>query len=142
MNKNILAALIALFVVFVGFQFAEPAAAVKVVDHGTKYGWSGQDCAWEKITWKAYQYEKNGKINSNFIKIYMTYYTKNPKTKKYVVKFHDTFTIAKVTKNSVKITDRSDAGIGPDISVDYEKTKLTAAQYYWRVFKHEITTIG
>jgi hypothetical protein len=102
----------------------------------------GQDGAWEKITWKTYQYQKNGKINSNFIKIYMTYYTKNPKTKKYVVAFHDTFTIAKVTKNSAKITDWSDAGIGPAVSVDYEKTKLTATYYYWRVFKHEITPTG
>jgi hypothetical protein len=62
MNKNIFAVLMTLFVVFVGFQFAEPAAAVKVVDHGTKYY-----SAVEKITWKAYQYQKNGKINNNFI---------------------------------------------------------------------------
>ncbi|MGB9978144.1 hypothetical protein [Methanobacterium sp.] len=43
MNKNIFAVLIVLFVVFVGFQFAEPAAAVKVVNHGTKYGWNCQN---------------------------------------------------------------------------------------------------
>ena len=43
MNKNIFVALMALFVVFVGFQFAEPAAVVKVVDHGTKYGWNYQN---------------------------------------------------------------------------------------------------
>ncbi|PAV05393.1 hypothetical protein [Methanobacterium bryantii] len=135
MNKNILAAIITLFVVLVGFQFAEPAAAVKVVDHGTI-----QYSACEKITWKAYQYQKNGKINNNFIKIYINYWTKNPKTNKYYIEIHEIDTIAKVTKNSVKITDWND-GVDGGTTVNYAKTKLTAAQYYWRVFKHEITTI-
>ncbi len=135
MNKNILAALMVLFVVFVGFQFAEPAAAVKVVDHGTKYGWNGQDWTWDKVTWKTYQY------NNNFLKVYRTLYTKNPKTKKYVVKGHDSFAIAKVTRSSVKITNWSDLGIGPSKNVQYYKTKLTAAQYYWRTFRHEVTII-
>ena len=39
MDKKIIPILAVLFMVFIGFQFAEPAAAVKVVDHGTKYGW-------------------------------------------------------------------------------------------------------
>jgi hypothetical protein len=135
MNKNIFAVLMTLFVVFVGFQFAEPAAAVKVVDHGTKYGWDGQDDTWAKLTWKTYQY------NNNFLKIYRTFYTKNSKTKKYVLNSHESFTLAKVTKNSIKITYRSDAGIGPVMNIYYDKTKLTAAQYYWRVFRQEITAI-
>ncbi len=135
MNKNMFAVLMALFVVFVGFQFAEPAAAAKVVDHGTTYGWDAQDGAWAKITWKTYQY------NNNFLKTYRTFYTKNPKTKKYVLNSHESFTLAKVTKNSIKETYRSDAGVGPAKNVFYYKTKLTAAQYYWRVFKHEITVI-
>ena len=142
MNKNMFAVLMTLFIVFVGLQFAEPATAAKVVDHGTKYVWSGQDNAWMKITWTAYQYQykKNCKINNNFLKIYRTGYIKNPKTKKYVYQSDDTFTLTKVGKNSVKITCKSKPDeLGPGTSVEYRKTKLTAAQYYWRVFKHEIT---
>ena len=52
MDKRTFTVLMALFIVFVGFQFAEPAAAVKVVDHGTKYGYSGQN-GWMKVSWKS-----------------------------------------------------------------------------------------
>ena len=130
MNKNILAALMTLFVVFVGFQFAEPAAAVKVVDHGTKYGWDGQDGAWAKITWKTYQY------NNNYLKTYQKVYLKYPKTKKYVLFMSEKWVITKVTKNSVKIKHWLYGGIGPAKGVIYDKTKLTGAQYYWRIFRH------
>ncbi len=125
------AVLMALFMVFVGFQFAEPAAAVKVVDHGTKYGWDGQN-GYTKIVWKTYQY------NNNFLKTYTTHYVKDTKTKKYLFSFHDTYTLAKVTKNSIKITDWTDSELCPGTTVSYAKTKLTAAQYYWRVYRHEI----
>ena len=136
MNKNIFAILTVLFMVFVGLQFAEPAAAVKVVDHGTKYVWDSQDNTWMKITWKAYQYEKSGKINNNFIKVYRTVYIKDPKTKKYVLDAHETHIIAKVTKNSVKITLKNYGELGKGTTVYYDKTKLTAARYYWRIYKH------
>ena len=56
MNKSVFMMLSVLFMVFIGFQFAEPAAAVKIVDHGTI-----QYSACEKITWKAYQYQKMAK---------------------------------------------------------------------------------
>ena len=133
MNKNIIAALMALFVVFVGFQFAEPAAAVKVVDHGTKYGWNGQD-GYTKVTWKTYQY------NNNFLKTYATYYVKDPDTKKYLLSYHERYTIAKVTKKSVKITDWTDCelGPGPGTTISYDKTKYTASRYYWRIYRHII----
>ncbi len=134
MNKNMFAVLMALFMVFVGFQLAEPAAAVKVVDHGTKYGSSND----EKITWNAYQYQNKGKINNNFIKIYLNYWVKNPKTKKYNIEFHEIDTITKVTKNSVKITTLCYATGGGKF-VSYAKTKLTASQYYWRIFRHGLT---
>ena len=121
MEKRSFIVLMALFVVFVGFQFAEPAAAVKVVDHGTNYGYSGQN-GWMKVTWKTYQY------NNNFLKTYRTFYTKNPKTKKYNIEFHEIDTITKVTKNSVKITTLCYATGGGKF-VSYAKTKLTASQY-------------
>ena len=134
MNKNIFAILTVLFMVFIGFQFAEPAAAVKVVDHGTNYGYSGQS-GWMKVTWKTYQY------TNNFLKTYATYYVKDPDTKKYILSYHEQVTIAKVTKNSVKITDKTDSELGPPVVVTYAKTKLTAAQYYWRVYRHNIINI-
>lgn len=49
-NKNVYLMLSLLFMVFVGFQFAEPAA-VKVVDHGTKYIDSAHHV---KVVWKTY----------------------------------------------------------------------------------------
>ncbi|MGB9978143.1 hypothetical protein [Methanobacterium sp.] len=131
MNKNIFVALMVLFMVFVGFQFAEPAAAVKVVDHGTKYGWDAQDNALMKTTWKAYQY------NNNHLKIYETVYLKYPKTKKYVLFMREKWALTKVTKNSVKVIYDLNGGIGPAKGVFYDKTKLTAAQYYWRIFRHD-----
>jgi len=130
MNKSVFMMLSVLFMVFVGFQFAEPAAAVKVVDHGTKYGWDGQDNAWMKTTWKTYQY------NNNHLKIYEAVYLKYPKTKKYVLFMNQKWVLTKVTKNSVKIRHWLYGGIGPAKGVFYDKTKLTTAQYYWRVFRH------
>ena len=138
MEKKIIPILTILFMVFVGLQFAEPAAAAKVVDHGTTYVWNCQEHGLIKITWKAYQYhyKKNGKINNNFIKIYLTCYIKNPKTKKYNLDAREIHTIAKVTKNSAKITLHNYAELGYGTTVDYDKTKLTAAKYYWRTYKH------
>jgi hypothetical protein len=132
MKKNVFVALIALFVVFAGFQFAEPAAAVKIVDHGTNYGYNGQS-GWMKVTWKTYQY------NNNFLKTYATYYVKE--NGKYIVSFHETYTFAKVTKNTIKITDKTDSELGPPVVRTYVKTKLTAAQFYWRVYRHNIITL-
>ena len=132
MNKNMFAVLMTLFIVFVGLQFAEPATAAKVVDHGTKY-YTIAHPKDTKITWKVYQY------NNNYIKIYRNIWDKNLKTKKYYIEIHEITTIAKVTKNSVKITDWND-GVGGGTSVSHAKTKLTAAQYYWRTFRHLCVT--
>lgn len=124
MEKKFMA-LAVLFVIFAGFQFAAPASAVKVVDHGTVYV---NDLAPMKVVWKTYQY------NNNFVKVYTTDYIK--KHGKYVYLNRGITTIAKVTKNSAKITDWTTARKGT--SVTYHKTKLTAAQYYWRVGKAQI----
>ena len=131
MDKKSIMVLTVLFAVFAGFQFAEPAAAAKIVDHGTKYGWNGQD-GYTKVTWKTYQY------NNNFLKTYATYYVKDAYSKKYLFSYHETYTLAKVTKNSVKITDWTDSELCPGTTVSYKKTKLTAAQFYWRVYRHNI----
>jgi hypothetical protein len=131
MNKNIFMVLAVLFMVFVGLQFAEPAAAAKVVDHGTKYAWNGQD-GYIKVTWKTYQY------NNNFLKSYVAKYIKDSKTKRYEFGCDEEYVFAKVTKNSIKITNIADWLVDFDqdpVQIGYYKTKLTGAQYYWRVFR-------
>ncbi|MGB9980484.1 hypothetical protein [Methanobacterium sp.] len=129
MNKNIYLMLSVLFMVFVGFQFAEPAAAVKVVDHGSKCSWNGQD-GWIKINWKTYQY------NDNFLKTYTTLYLKNDKNGKYSKELSESenYVLAKTAKNTLKVTSIWES-LNDDVYVSRLKTKLTAAQYYWRVFR-------
>ena len=125
MNKNIFLMLSVLFMVFVGFQFAEPAAAVKVVDHGTKYIDSSHHV---KVVWKTYQY------NNNFLKVYTNHYYKNPNTKKYELNFNSVTTLKKIAKTTLKYEETRKQFVNP-VDVHYEKTKLTAAQYYWRIYK-------
>jgi len=124
MNKNVMI-LAVLFMVFVGLQFAGPASAAKVVDHGTRYVGPTDHY---KIVWKTYQY------NNNFLKMTATTYYKNPNTKKYELNFNSVTTLAKVTKTSIKIKETRKQFINP-VDIHYDKTKLTAAQYYWRVFR-------
>ncbi len=132
MNKNIFTVLTVLFMVFVSFQLAGPVAAAKVVDHGTKYAWNGQD-GYFKIVWKTYQY------NDNFLKTYVTKYLRDDETKKYnELGIDEEFTFAKVTKSSLKITNIAEWLVDFDtdpVDVSYKKTSLSAAQYYWRVFR-------
>lgn len=139
MNKRMFTALTIFFMVFVAFGLAGSVSAAKIVDHGTKYTWNGQS-GWMKITWNTYQYKykKTNHYNNDFIKCYATYYVKDPDTKKYVLSWHETFTFAKVTKSTVKITDWTDSELCPGTTITYDKTKLTAAQYYWRVYRHNI----
>ncbi|MGB9978145.1 hypothetical protein [Methanobacterium sp.] len=95
----------------------------------------GGQSGWMKVTWKTYQY------NNNFLKTYATYDVKDPDTKKYLVSWHERYTIAKVTKNNVKITDWTDNELCPGTTVTYDKTKYTAARYYWRIYRHNIINI-
>jgi|GEM_PF-1778570 len=135
-NKKMFTALTILLMVFVGLQFATPVSAVKLVDHGTKYSWDGQN-GWTKATWSTYQYRyKNGKINNNFIITYVKHYAKVGG--KYLFSYHEKITIAKVTKSTVKITDWTDNELCPGTTKYYAKTKLTAARYYWRVYRSNI----
>ena len=125
MNKKIFLMLSVLFMVFLGFQFAEPAAAVKVVDHGTRY--VGPTDHYQ-IVWKTYQY------NNNFLKVVSTIYYKNPNTKKYELNFNSVTTLKKITKTTLKYEETRKQFVNP-VDLHYTKTKLTAAQYYWRIYK-------
>ena len=91
-------ALITLFMVFIGFQAAAPAAAVKVIDHGTHY-FTYENSNMKEV-WKTYQY------NNNFIKEYALFYYKT--NGKYHFAFHEVTTITKVTPSTVKIKEWTD----------------------------------
>ena len=121
-------ALITLFMVFIGFQAAAPAAAVKVIDHGTHY-FTYENSNMKEV-WKTYQY------NNNFIKEYALFYYK--KTGKYHFAFHEVTTITKVNKSTVKIKEWTDSIFVPGSDTRYAKTKLTSAQYYWRTYRPEM----
>ena len=139
MDKKTFMVLSVLSMICASFSFAGPVAAATMVDHGTKYAWGDQG-GWEKIVWKTYQYKykKNGHYNNNYIKCYAAYYILNTDTNKYEFSYHETFTFAKVTPLTVKITDWTDSELGPGTTVTYDKTKLTAVQYYWRVYRSKI----
>lgn len=133
MDRKVFTVLTVLFMVFVGLQLASPVSAAKLVDNYSMSKYDKYTNSWYKTTWKAYQYYKNGKLNNNFVKIYRTGYVKHSKSKKYVAEDTDILIIAKISKSTVKITWIFDSK--KDIS--YEKTGLTAARYYWRVFRPE-----
>jgi uncharacterized protein YxeA len=116
MNKNV-TILAVLFMIFVGFQLAGPAAATNVVDHGTRYVGPTDHY---KIVWKTYQ------DNNNFLKMVSTAYYKNPFTKKYELNFNSVTALTKVTMTSIKIKETRKQFVNP-FDVHYAKTKLTAA---------------
>jgi len=142
-KKKSFTALAILLMALVGLSMSGAVSAAKLVDHGTKYSWDGQN-GWTKSTWSTYQYRySNGKINNNFIISYIKRYAKadNPDVKagKYVFSFNERISIAKVSANTVKISDWSDSELGPGTILFYYNTKLTAAQYYWRVYRPYVT---
>lgn len=127
MNKKIFAVL-AVFMVFV---IVGSVSAAKVVDTGTKYAWNGQD-GYIKLEWKTYQY------NDNFLKTYVAKYLRDEDTKRYEFGDDEEFVFAKVSKDSLKTTTIADWFVDFDldpVQISYCKTKLTGAQYYWRVFR-------
>ncbi len=126
MNKQIFA-LAVLFMVFVSFQVAQPAAAVKVVDSGTKYINSGQSGPM-KVIWKTY-------ASSDSTKTYDAWYVKdNGKwSGKWIISWHDVNVIQKIAPNAIKVKEYTDNELSPGTTITYHKTPVTALQYYWRV---------
>lgn len=124
MNKKIFAVLTVLFMASVAFGLGTVSAA-KVVDHGTRYVDSAHHI---KLDYTTYQY------NNNFLKMYTTAYYQNPYTKKYELNYNSVITFNKVSKTTLKFEETRKQFLNP-FDLHYAKTKLTAAQYYWRVFK-------
>ena len=127
MNKRISLIFVVLFIVFLGLQVAEPVAAVKVVDKFTRYAPINSQDSGAKKVFTLYQY------NKNYLKIKEVMRRWNPKTKKYGHPFVKwSAVIKKVSKTKLKISEW-EACSGS--YKEYIKTHLTAARYYWRVYR-------
>lgn len=128
MNKNISVICAVLFMVVISFQIAEPVAAVKVVDHFVKYQPDSQYGDIKKIT-TTYQY------NNNYLKIKTEVYKKSGN--KYVFWENWWTNLTKVSNTKLRI-DNWPTIDGPSVDTHYITTSLTAAQYYWRIYRVQI----
>lgn len=131
MRKNVLliAAILSMFVF--GLQIAEPVAAAsyKLVDHGSikfkdPYYYNTTDT----FKWKTYQKGTNYAV--------MKGYLYNPKTNRCAYTY---VYLQKITKKILKMTMKetykdynTGKSINKNLGTTYYKTKLTAAQCYWR----------
>ncbi len=121
MRKNIVLIAGLLFVCFVGLQAAQPVAAAKLVDHGAIKG-TDPDYGYYKVSWFTYQ------TGTNYVKTNVfSYWAFCDDTTKMTV------TLKKVSKTKIKMT-MYDSDLKRSYTT-YGYTKLTAAKYYWRVFR-------
>lgn len=126
MNKNFLLVFGVLFVVVVGFQIVEPAAAVKVIDKRTLYCPEGsQSFNNGKYVFKVYRYN-NGVVLEN-----VKGYEKVGNKFKFVVEFQTQF--KKISKNKLQIKESAMTASGWQYI--YKTTSLNAEQYYWKIYK-------
>ncbi len=128
MNKNVPFVFVALFISFISFQIAEPVAAVKVVDHFVKYQPDSQYGDIKKVA-TTYQY------NNNYLKIKTEVYKKSGT--KYVFWENWWASLTKVSNTKLRINNWPTID-GPSVDTHYVTTSLTAAQYYWRVYRAQI----
>lgn len=130
MRNNVILIAAILFMFVFGLQLAEPAAAanLKVVDHGSiKFKDTEDYNNTLYYKWKTYQ------KGINYVEIIGCYYSPIHKYKEYIYEH-----IQKVSKSKVKIYGKLvfiESGTHHSMNFEtyYAKTKLTAAQYYWRV---------
>jgi hypothetical protein len=121
MRKNIVLLSGILFMIMIGLQAAEPVAAAKLVDHGAIKG-TDADYGYYKVSWFTYQ------TGVNYVKVNVfDYWAFCDDTNKM------TMTLKKVSKKKIKLT-MYDSDTKSSFTT-YGNTKLTAAQYYWRVIR-------
>ncbi|SCG86910.1 hypothetical protein [Methanobacterium congolense] len=131
-NKNVPLVLFVLLGVFIGLQIAEPVSAVKLVDHGF-VTFKDQNST-VNYSWKTYQYSKNN--------VKIIGYESEPQLG---IKVKLNFYLKKVQKNKLKITMQI-CGFYyqgryykySDSSHEYVKTRMSAAQFYWKCLKPEL----
>ena len=138
MRKNILliAAILSMFVF--SLQVAEPAAAAswKVVDHGS-FKFKDSNNSMDTFKWTTYQ------KGVNYVELMGYAYYPKPKISLYYYIY-----LQKVSKTKIKITGKiisKNSNIGfrysQGLGTHYGYTKLTAAQYYWRIFRSGLKKI-
>jgi len=126
-KKMVLAALISFMFIF-SLQMAEPAAAAKMkkVDSGS-ITFSTPDSGKYTYSWTTYQ------RGTSYLKVLGKMYSH-----KYGESVSMNFYITKVSKKKVKVSGYID---GESIGTHYDRTKLTGARYYWRIFRPSMMTI-
>lgn len=133
MNKNIvlMALMVSMFVF--GLQIAEPAAAasLKMIDHGSMNIKQHTDNNTINFNWKTYQKGKNYVVMKNCLYSH-----------KYNKAAYCYFYIQKINKNTMKVTEKdvyTNYNTGKSTTKNYkpayDKTKLTAVQYYWKYIR-------
>lgn len=127
MNQKIglLAAVFIIFAICIAMAGTASAAKTKLVDKGSIKG-TDPDMGYYKISWFTYQ------KGTSYVKTKMFFYMGSID---YTLKY--TFVMQKVSKTKLKLTFYGD---GVKKRTEYDYTKLTAARYYWREFKPEMTS--
>lgn len=127
-DNRIIWALIVFSIFFLGFQTAQPAAAVTKIDQFNVYHMGGQSS--DADVFKTYSF------NSNQLFISITGYNYNANQKKYVKNGFKTWMyVAKVSKTQLKIkVPEMDGGY----ENTYKYTTHTATNYYWHTLRYKL----
>ena len=126
--KSISLTVAVLVIAFTGFQMAEPAAAVKAVDHFTRYQPDSQYGNIKMVT-TTQQY------NKDYLTVKTAVYKKTGT--KYVFWQNWGASLKKVSNTRLQINEWPTLE-GPKIETHYVTTKLTAVKYYWKVYRAQI----
>lgn len=120
---GLLMAIFLIFAICIGMAGTASAAKTKLVDKGYIKG-TDPDMGYYKISWFTYQ------KGTYYVKTKLFFYMGSvDQTEKLTV------VMQKVSKTKLKITAYVN---GKKVGTEYDYTKLTAAQYYWRIFKPDM----
>lgn len=126
MKKGVPVVFAFILLLFIGLQVAEPVTACKVVDYRVKY--INQDTQYitgqGKYTWTVYQYSNNN--------LWIRWRVYQKTGTKYVRVAQSWIQLKKISKNTLRIKE---SAIDVGYVYSYKNTKLTAAKYYWRVYR-------
>lgn len=131
MRKNTLIIVMILSMFIFSLQMAEPltAASLKVVDHGSiKFKVHNNAGTY---TWKTYQ------KGNNYVKVVGYLYSPSTKRGVYIYNYFEKVSKTKLRNHGKDVVKYYDYGTSQTINIGstYTHTKLTAAQYYWKVYR-------
>ena len=117
--------------VFVGLQFAQPAAAVTKIDQFTNY-YKGGGQNDDADLFKVYRY------TSNHVYVRDIGYNYNVKHHKYVKNGYTFwYDLKQISKTKLRISQPKMEGSS---SYTYVYTKNSAVYYYWHIFRKQLKT--